>query len=143
MSPPSKSISTNFRTCLTWKTTLIRSRMKNPNYKKISMKVNRKETSLLLDHLLKTLHAVLGLTMEASEAQIKKAYRKLSLKYHPDKQKDEKDAEKMFHKIARAYEVLSDPDKRQIYDLEGFEGLKREEQGGGKQQSPFGIASNA
>nr|CCA15933.1 conserved hypothetical protein [Albugo laibachii Nc14] len=84
-------------------------------------------------------YEVLGLTMEASEAQIKKAYRKLSLKYHPDKQKDEKDAEKMFHKIARAYEVLSDPDKRQIYDLEGFEGLKREEQGGGKQQSPFDM----
>lgn len=79
--------------------------------------------------------------MEATEAQIKKAYRKLSLKYHPDKQKHENDAEKMFHKIARAYEVLSDPDKRQIYDLEGFEGLKREEQGGGEQRSPFGITS--
>lgn len=77
--------------------------------------------------------------MEATEAQIKKAYRKLSLKYHPDKQKHENDAEKMFHKIARAYEVLSDSDKRQIYDLEGFEGLKREEQGGGEQRSPFGM----
>ncbi|CCI46703.1 unnamed protein product [Albugo candida] len=84
-------------------------------------------------------YEILGLTMEATEAQIKKAYRKLSLKYHPDKQKHENDAEKMFHKIARAYEVLSDPDKRQIYDLEGFEGLKREEQGGGEQRSPFDM----
>ncbi|KAL3674890.1 hypothetical protein V7S43_000816 [Phytophthora oleae] len=82
-------------------------------------------------------YETLGLTMEASEAQIKKAYRKLSLKYHPDKSKGDEEAESRFHEISRAYEVLSDPQKRQVYDLEGFEGLEREEKQGGRPASPF------
>ncbi|GMF33722.1 unnamed protein product [Phytophthora fragariaefolia] len=73
----------------------------------------------------------------ASEAQIKKAYRKLSLKYHPDKNKGDEEAEGRFHEISRAYEVLSDPQKRQVYDLEGFEGLERDEQSSGRPSSPF------
>ncbi|KAG6591162.1 chaperone DnaJ [Phytophthora cinnamomi] len=82
-------------------------------------------------------YETLGLTMEASEAQIKKAYRKLSLKFHPDKNKGDEEAESRFHEISRAYEVLSDPQKRQVYDLEGFEGLEREEQSAGRPSSPF------
>ncbi|TMW58738.1 hypothetical protein Poli38472_010297 [Pythium oligandrum] len=80
---------------------------------------------------------VLGLTMEASDSEIKKAYRKLSLKYHPDKNKGDTEAEQKFHKISRAYEVLSDPQKRQVYDLEGIEALEEEEQGRGRSNSPF------
>ncbi|RLN73489.1 hypothetical protein BBJ28_00010379 [Nothophytophthora sp. Chile5] len=79
----------------------------------------------------------LGLTMEASGSQIKKAYRKLSLKYHPDKNAGDEEAEAKFHEISRAYEVLSDPQKRQVYDLEGFEGLERDEQSSGRPASPF------
>lgn len=77
--------------------------------------------------------------MEATDAEIKKAYRKLSLQYHPDKQGKEApaDAEQKFHDIAQAYEVLSDPMKRQTYDLEGFEGLERDAQQAGRPQSPF------
>ena len=76
--------------------------------------------------------------MEATDVQIKKAYRKLSLKYHPDKYTgDEEDIESRFHAIARAYEVLSDPQKRQVYDLEGIAGLQREEQSAGRPSSPF------
>lgn len=47
--------------------------------------------------------------MEATETEIKKAYRKLSLKYHPDKTKGDEEAESRFHEKSRAYEVLSDP----------------------------------
>lgn len=78
--------------------------------------------------------------MEASEAEIKRAYRKLSLQYHPDKAKSagvDADAEQKFHDISRAYEVLSDPVKRQTYDLEGFAGLERDEQSAGRAASPF------
>ncbi|KAJ0412694.1 hypothetical protein ATCC90586_002324 [Pythium insidiosum] len=89
------------------------------------------------DHEHDDYYEVLGLTMDASDAEIKRAYRKLSLKYHPDKNAGNAEAEQMFHKIARAYEVLSDPQKRQVYDLEGIEGLEQEEQGGGRANSPF------
>lgn len=64
-------------------------------------------------------------------AQIRKAYRKLAKKYHPDKNKGDAAAEKKFQDIAEAYEVLSDDDKRRIYDQHGKEGLKDNAQGGG------------
>ncbi|KAI9911964.1 hypothetical protein PsorP6_009494 [Peronosclerospora sorghi] len=82
-------------------------------------------------------YETLGLTMEASDAEIKKAYRKLSLKYHPDKNQGDEEAETRFREISRAYEILSDPQKRQVYDLEGFEGLERDEKSGGRPSSPF------
>ncbi|KAL4170456.1 hypothetical protein KRP22_008565 [Phytophthora ramorum] len=82
-------------------------------------------------------YETLGLTMEATESQIKKAYRKLSLKYHPDKNQDNEEAHSRFHEISRAYEVLSDTQKRQVYDLEGFEGLERDEKSAGRPSSPF------
>jgi DnaJ-class molecular chaperone len=69
-------------------------------------------------------YEVLGLTKGASEDEIKKAYRKLALKWHPDKNPDNKDeAQKKFKEIAEAYSVLSDKDKRAAYDRYGHEGL--------------------
>lgn len=56
---------------------------------------------------------------------------------HLDKNAGNAEAEQKFHEIARAYEILSDAEKRQVYDLEGFEGLERDEQNNGRQASPF------
>jgi curved DNA-binding protein CbpA len=52
----------------------------------------------------------------ATDEEIKKSFKKLAIKYHPDKNPDDPSAKEKFQKIANAYEVLSDPDKRAIYD---------------------------
>lgn len=67
----------------------------------------------------KDYYKVLGIDKTASEEEIKKAYRKLAVKYHPDKNKDDKDAENKFKEVAEAYEVLKDPQKRKKYDALG------------------------
>lgn len=64
-------------------------------------------------------YAVLGVKKNASEAEIKTAYRKLAMKYHPDRNQGNKEAENKFKEINEAYEVLSDAKKRQIYDQVG------------------------
>src|SRR5215813_1174448 len=69
-------------------------------------------------------YTVLNVNRDASEEEIKKAYRKLALKYHPDRNPDDKAAEEKFKEAAEAYEVLGDADKRVIYDRAGFEGLR-------------------
>lgn len=71
----------------------------------------------------KDYYKILGVSKSATEDEIKKAYRKLALKYHPDKNR-EKGAEEKFKQLAEAYEVLSDKRKRDIYDQVGEEGLK-------------------
>lgn len=78
------------------------------------------------------------MTPQASSDDIKRSFRKLSLKYHPDKNPNDKAAAKKFADIKKAYEVLSDPDKRQIYDIDGEEGLQKDQQGQGQQGfNPF------
>jgi len=64
-------------------------------------------------------YEVLGLTKNASEEDIKKAFRKLALKYHPDKNQGDKEAEEKFKEINEAYQVLSDPEKKSTYDQFG------------------------
>lgn len=68
-------------------------------------------------------YEVLGLTKSASEDDIKKAYRKLAKKYHPDLNPGDKEAEARFKEVGEAYEVLSDNDKRARYDQFGFAGV--------------------
>lgn len=69
-------------------------------------------------------YSILGVKKDASEADIKKAYRKLARKYHPDVNPGNKEAEEKFKAISQAYDALSDKEKRKIYDEFGEEGLK-------------------
>lgn len=69
-------------------------------------------------------YEVLGVSRQAGEDEIKKSYRKLALKYHPDRNPGDKEAEEKFKEAAEAYEVLRDQQKRQIYDAYGHEGLR-------------------
>lgn len=72
-------------------------------------------------------YQLLGVDKSADERALRQAYRKLAVKFHPDKNPDNPEAAEKFKKISHAYEVLSDPQKRDIYDKYGEEGL----QGGG------------
>ncbi|OJJ47829.1 hypothetical protein ASPZODRAFT_63842 [Penicilliopsis zonata CBS 506.65] len=74
---------------------------------------------------------ILGVAPTASEAQLKTAYKKGALKYHPDKNTNNPEAAEKFKELSKAYEVLSDPQKRQVYDQFGEEGLEHGGGGGG------------
>lgn len=78
----------------------------------------------------KDYYKILGVAKGVSDEELKKAYRKMALKYHPDKNKSP-GAEDKFKEIAEAYDVLSDPKKREIFDKYGEEGLKGGVPGGG------------
>lgn len=84
-------------------------------------------------------YELLGLSRDADEADVKKAFRQLARKLHPDVS-DEPDAEERFKEAVEAYEVLSDPEKRQVYDRYGHEGLRSS--GGEPDFSSFGDFSS-
>ncbi|XP_008797220.2 dnaJ protein ERDJ3B isoform X2 [Phoenix dactylifera] len=93
--------------------------------------------AFLLSHVLaafggKNYYDVLQVPKGASEEQIKRSYRKLALKYHPDKNPGNEEANKRFAEINNAYEVLSDREKRSIYDRYGEEGVKQHANSGGR-----------
>lgn len=76
-------------------------------------------------------YKLLNVQQDATNPQIRKSYRKLAKQWHPDRNQGNPDATKMFQAIAEAYEVLSDEEKRQVYDVHGKEGLKEGGGGGG------------
>ena len=82
-------------------------------------------------------YAILGVSQQASDAEIKKAYRQLARQYHPDQNPDDPEAEAQFKQIANAYEVLGDSERRSRYDRFGDDGLGG--QGGGSGAGPFGA----
>jgi molecular chaperone DnaJ len=83
-------------------------------------------------------YEILGVARDASEADIKKAYRRLAMKHHPDRNKDDDSAEARFKEAKEAYEVLSDGEKRATYDRFGHEALRGGAGGGGFSAEGFG-----
>ena len=83
---------------------------------------------------------VLGVNRDASDEDIKKAYRKLAMKYHPDRNPDSKEAEEKFKEGKEAYEILSDADKRRAYDAYGHAGVNPQMGGGGGPEGFGGFA---
>jgi molecular chaperone DnaJ len=71
-------------------------------------------------------YELLGVGRDATAQEVKKAYRKLALKYHPDRNPDDPQAEDKFKEASEAYEVLSTPEKKQIYDVHGHAGLRNQ-----------------
>eukprot|EP00455_Lapot_gusevi_P053760 TRINITY_DN846_c0_g1_i1.p1 TRINITY_DN846_c0_g1~~TRINITY_DN846_c0_g1_i1.p1 ORF type:complete len:374 (-),score=124.26 TRINITY_DN846_c0_g1_i1:121-1242(-) len=86
-------------------------------------------------------YEVLGVSKTSNPSQIKKAYRKLSLETHPDKAGNSPEVLKKFQEISEAYQVLSDPEKKEVYDKYGHEGLKQQQGGGSGFNDPFDIFS--
>ncbi len=84
---------------------------------------------------MKDLYEIIGISRDASQDDIKKAYRKLALKYHPDKNPNDQEAEKIFKEAAEAYSVLSDTQKRTRYDQFGHAGVGMDD---GSGQRGFG-----
>ena len=73
----------------------------------------------MVDH-----YQILGVSKSASQDEIKKAYKKLALKYHPDRNKNKEKSEEKFKEISASYQILGDESKRKQYDLYGDEGVE-------------------
>ncbi|GAB4367228.1 MAG: molecular chaperone DnaJ [Calditrichia bacterium] len=84
-------------------------------------------------------YEILGVDRSATLDEIKSAYRRLAMKYHPDRNQGDKEAEEKFKEVAEAYEVLRDPDKRARYDRFGHEGVKAGGFPGGGFHDPFDL----
>ena len=82
-------------------------------------------------------YEVLGVPKDVDLQQVKKSYRKLARELHPDANSSDPNSEEKFKEATEAYEVLSDPEKRSIYDTYGHEGLRR---GAGGAGQPFSVA---
>lgn len=89
----------------------------------------------------KDFYQILGVTKSSSPDEIKKAYRKLAMQYHPDKNQGNKKAEEKFKEISEAYETLSDAEKKKNYDMFGHAGAQGNPFGGGG-GNPFGRGGN-
>jgi molecular chaperone DnaJ len=83
-------------------------------------------------------YTVLEIARSASEEEIKKAYRKMAVKYHPDKNPDDKTSEEKFKEVNEAYEVLSDSQERAAYDLHGHKAFDPRARSNGNSHNPFG-----
>src|SRR6187402_2676847 len=88
-------------------------------------------------------YTVLGLPRDASEEDIKKSYRELAMKYHPDRNPDDKSAEDKFKEAKEAYEVLCDARKRAAYDQFGHAGVDPSSGGRGFGSGPEGFGGFA
>ena len=86
-------------------------------------------------------YEVLGLDIECTDGDIKKAFRKLSRKFHPDKNLGDPEAEAKYYEVVKAHDVLSDITKRQVYDIYGIAGLKDPQRSNKRkgQDSKFGV----
>ena len=82
-------------------------------------------------------YKILDVNENANQNEIRKAYRKLSLEHHPDKNKNSDESNEKFKQISEAYEIIGDEEKRKIYDDLGEEGLQNMNNGGGG--NPFDI----
>ncbi|MDH3916137.1 MAG: DnaJ domain-containing protein, partial [Chromatiales bacterium] len=82
-------------------------------------------------------YEILGVARNATDAELKKAYRRLAMKFHPDRNQDDDDAEARFKEAKEAYEILGDPRKRAAYDQFGHAGV---EQAGGGPGGGFSAA---
>ena len=88
-------------------------------------------------------YSTLGISRNASHDEIKKAYRKLAIKYHPDKNQGDAEAEKRFKEVSEAYEVLGDEQKRQMYDQYGSAAFEGGGMGGGGGSAGFSSMEEA
>ena len=86
----------------------------------------------------KDFYEILGVQKNASDDEIKKSYRKLAMKFHPDRNKDDKESERKFKEATAAYEALKDPERRAAYDQYGHDAFRQGGMGGGQGFGDFG-----